>query len=474
MRHVPRRRCRPGTSATTTTASSASPSIAPMRGSRHRSGSQGSSLRGSLMRSTPRTAATSSRRGRGFPPRTPNAASVAHASRSRTRTRAAAPRSARRRGYGTTGSCMPCAMNTGCAMAPATQDRRGPVRGRQIGRQRDQPGERRGAAQARRQRDRAALREAGEQDARCRDAARDLALDQRPDLRDRLRDAGFVGAVGKIEVGDVVPRPHARTVVDRDRAHRRVRKHEAQRGPVAAHQFRHDRREVVAVGAEAVQPDHGSSAATAAVSCSTVSSMRGSGRVNGRDCARAMAASVRFPSPLRERDSARSAQGEGPAVRDDVKSRPFSPLRCAKRPSPQGRGGADSLKMRLRFLRQRRVRLRTQFARAHQHLRRRRVPRESQKMRRRRSHSPGAPRRGQRHDRDRQHQPQDHRRHPRRQRRRDQVRHRRRPRRRPGSARHSCAAGRTAAGCRRRGAALPSPSPCRPALRPRRATARTS
>ncbi len=50
---------------------------------------------------------------------------------------------------------------------------------------------------------------------------------------------------------------HAHAAVDRHRAHRRVRKHEAQRRPVPAHQLGHDRGEVMAVGAEAMQPQHG-------------------------------------------------------------------------------------------------------------------------------------------------------------------------------------------------------------------------
>ena len=45
--------------------------------------------------------------------------------------------------------------------------------------------------------------------------------------------AGFVGAIGEVEVADVVPGAHAHAAVDRHRAHRRMREHEADRRPVA-------------------------------------------------------------------------------------------------------------------------------------------------------------------------------------------------------------------------------------------------
>jgi hypothetical protein len=45
--------------------------------------------------------------------------------------------------------------------------------------------------------------------------------------------------------------------IDGDRPHRRVRKDEAHRRPLGQRQFGNDRFEVVAVGAEAVQPDYG-------------------------------------------------------------------------------------------------------------------------------------------------------------------------------------------------------------------------
>jgi hypothetical protein len=81
-----------------------------------------------------------------------------------------------------------------------------------------------------------------------------FAIEQRADLGDRRLHAFAVGAVGEVDVADVVPRAHPHAGVDRDRAHRRMRKHEAQRGPARSYQLGHDRREVVAVGAEAMQP----------------------------------------------------------------------------------------------------------------------------------------------------------------------------------------------------------------------------
>ncbi|MND01129.1 hypothetical protein D3C83_199930 [compost metagenome] len=46
-------------------------------------------------------------------------------------------------------------------------------------------------------------------------------------------------------------------VVDRHRAHRRVRENEADRREPGQVQLVHDRHEIVAVGAEAVHPDDG-------------------------------------------------------------------------------------------------------------------------------------------------------------------------------------------------------------------------
>ena len=65
------------------------------------------------------------------------------------------------------------------------------------------------------------------------------------------------GLGAEVEASNVVPRAHLEAVVDRDGPDRRVRKHEAHGEIVGQLQLRHDRHEVVAVGAQAVQPDHG-------------------------------------------------------------------------------------------------------------------------------------------------------------------------------------------------------------------------
>ncbi len=81
-----------------------------------------------------------------------------------------------------------------------------------------------------------------------------LARDEAFDLRLRLANAGLVGKARDVVHRDVVPRAHHVTGIDRDRALARVRKHEAQRHLFGQRHFVHDRQEVPAVGAEAVQP----------------------------------------------------------------------------------------------------------------------------------------------------------------------------------------------------------------------------
>src|SRR5208283_6222377 len=53
----------------------------------------------------------------------------------------------------------------------------------------------------------------------------------------------------------VVPGTHAHTVVDGHRAYRRVREHESGWHAGGQPQLRHDGHEIIAVGAQAVQPD---------------------------------------------------------------------------------------------------------------------------------------------------------------------------------------------------------------------------
>ena len=105
------------------------------------------------------------------------------------------------------------------------------------------------------QRDGAALREASQYDARRGDATGPLACDQRLDQGLRRADACRILAAAA-HLQDVVPRAHAHAHVDGHRAHGRVRKNEAQPGVRRQAQFRHHRFEVVAVGAQAMQPDH--------------------------------------------------------------------------------------------------------------------------------------------------------------------------------------------------------------------------
>ncbi len=103
------------------------------------------------------------------------------------------------------------------------------------------------------ERDAGALAEAGQHDALRGNAALRLAIEQRGDLAPRLGDLGDVGAAAA-EAGDVVPGRHHVALVDRHRPRRRVRKHEPRPGQA---EVRNDGLEVVAVGAEAVQPQHG-------------------------------------------------------------------------------------------------------------------------------------------------------------------------------------------------------------------------
>src|SRR5205085_8169061 len=99
------------------------------------------------------------------------------------------------------------------------------------------------------ERDGAALREAREHDAAGGQA---LAADQL--LGELLRSAQSRFILrSAAELQDVVPGAHAHALVDGHRPYRRVREDEAHR-PLEP-ELGHDRLEVVAVGAEAMQPD---------------------------------------------------------------------------------------------------------------------------------------------------------------------------------------------------------------------------
>ena len=80
---------------------------------------------------------------------------------------------------------------------------------------------------------------------------------QRAERRRRVADAGLVLGGAAVEARDVVPRAHAVAAVDRHRADRGVREHETDGGRRLEPQLRHQRLEVVAVGAEPVHPQHG-------------------------------------------------------------------------------------------------------------------------------------------------------------------------------------------------------------------------
>ena len=58
-----------------------------------------------------------------------------------------------------------------------------------------------------------------------------------------------------VETENVVPSAHGVAAVERDGPHRRVGEYEAQRTLVRSRELRHDRLEIVAVGAQAMQPD---------------------------------------------------------------------------------------------------------------------------------------------------------------------------------------------------------------------------
>ena len=70
-------------------------------------------------------------------------------------------------------------------------------------------------------------------------------------------NADFVLRDAALETHDVVPRPHRITAIQRDRSHRRIRKHEAEGPLTGTYELGNDRLEIVAVGTETVHPDDG-------------------------------------------------------------------------------------------------------------------------------------------------------------------------------------------------------------------------
>jgi hypothetical protein len=129
---------------------------------------------------------------------------------------------------------------------------------RQEGGQRHHPGQPVRVAQAGVEGDRPALGEARQHDALVGDAAGVLAGDQRLHLGRRGFGAlDVLGAVAVIARVDVEPRPHHVAAVDGHRPLGRVGKDEAGGRQAVGVELVHHRLEIVAVGAQAVQPDHG-------------------------------------------------------------------------------------------------------------------------------------------------------------------------------------------------------------------------
>ena len=92
------------------------------------------------------------------------------------------------------------------------------LRKRQVGGQRQYPGEPVREPQTGCQRDRAALRETGEHDSRCRDTARNLVAQVSVHAPDRLREPRRIRASLRRERPDVVPGPHHVASVHRHRS----------------------------------------------------------------------------------------------------------------------------------------------------------------------------------------------------------------------------------------------------------------
>ncbi len=84
-----------------------------------------------------------------------------------------------------------------------------------------------------------------------------FAMDQRADGFRGFADAFEVLGGAAIDADDVVPGAHRVTIVDGHRPHGRVREHEAQWRDALVEQFRYQRLEIVAIGAQAVHPDNG-------------------------------------------------------------------------------------------------------------------------------------------------------------------------------------------------------------------------
>jgi hypothetical protein len=78
----------------------------------------------------------------------------------------------------------------------------------------------------------------------------------RADGMPRSDSRAISASLHEIVAENVVPRAHHVAAVDRYRHRRCVRENVARRGRAQRFEFTHDRDEVIAVSAEAVQPDH--------------------------------------------------------------------------------------------------------------------------------------------------------------------------------------------------------------------------
>lgn len=108
------------------------------------------------------------------------------------------------------------------------------------------------------ERDRTPLRKTTEDDSIRGYSAVDFSGYELADGSIRVAESGLVFNCRTIEREDVVPRPHGHAAIDRDGTHGRVWEREAPRTLCAPNDFGHHGNEVIPIGAEAVEPNHGS------------------------------------------------------------------------------------------------------------------------------------------------------------------------------------------------------------------------
>ena len=106
------------------------------------------------------------------------------------------------------------------------------------------------------QRHRPALGKTGQHDAFSRDAALLFPFQQSVNRGCRGLHTDLILLAWQIEAEDVVPGAHAHAAVQSHRADRRVGKDKACAQRRRQVQFRHDRFEIMGIGAQAVHPDN--------------------------------------------------------------------------------------------------------------------------------------------------------------------------------------------------------------------------